>query len=173
MRLCFPVTSAGAAGATPGESWRDWSWTATTLADGSQRLVAPPIRIEVGPLVALRDADAANQRLKQVLSADEERGERLPGQSLVIVYDEKQTSKRGWPIRLLHAVLAAPDESVLEHRLCVYYRCFGYGAEAVLRVREAEAEFYLAHQAALFDLLQSAYPDWSGDGIAALRELYE
>jgi hypothetical protein len=142
---------------TPPAGWRLETETRMVSADPRS-----PATITIGAIRALPDDLQA--WVTEAMGAD------LPaGAETRILGMVKHETGKGWPWRLVDAVVVAGDKPI-ERRLGAFYRFFEYGAVALVRSPGPDIDDRLA-QAAVHSLA-TAEPDWSSR-VVAPHQLWE
>lgn len=80
------------------------------------------------------------------------------------------TTERGWPIRIVEAVVRAAD-AVIEHRLVCFFHLLEYGC--VVTARAPTRQHLDDQRAALRSALRTGWPSWRTEAITAIHELWE
>jgi hypothetical protein len=87
-----------------------------------------------------------------------------------VVASQPATSACGWPYDRIECVVVDGDGRAREARIVAIYRFLA--RVAVIRVRAADPVALGAARAVIEAVFASARPDWRGDRIAALAELW-
>lgn len=129
---------------------------------------APPDRAEVmvhaGSLVAAPEELAAWKDGRVRVE--------LPPATIVTSSGEVAIETRdGWPVVISRHACTRDSGELLEHRIVACYR-FVHHVGVVL-VRAPTAEALATHRSEIDEIVRSARPDFSGQGVIALSELWQ
>ena len=87
-----------------------------------------------------------------------------------VVATDDMTTDLGWPFVLAHGVVTSGGGVIVEHRVGAFYRFFHFVAAVV--ARGATGDELSGHLRALTAAACSARPDFCGDEVIALVELW-
>ncbi len=93
-----------------------------------------------------------------------------PGGTIDIVTEAKGKTEAEWSIEIIDSLVKDSEGKVVEARLTVLYFFLEWCCMAAVCGRP---EKLAAERGQALDLLCSGRPDWSGDGVAAIAQLYE